>query len=124
MRSDLVVGELAVAAREWISYRYAWISPDYSYSELAAQLSGRQTYTDRKKKRVESKKDYKARNQGHSPNKSDGFCLLIHAVRVKFSPLIQSVVSTAGVRIAAGGEQKPIVDPTNALDDLYADDGL
>lgn len=114
--------ELAISAREWILYKYAWINPDYSHNELAAQLSGRKTYTDRKKRRVESKKDYKARNQDHSPNKSDAFCLCIHQARVKFAPLIQSVITTAGVRAAVGHDPKPLVDPTNALEDLFEGD--
>lgn len=118
--------ELAFALREWILYRYAWISPDYDYQELASQLSDRKTYVDRGKRRVESKKEYKRRNAGKSPNKSDAFCLLVHQVRSRFAPLIQSTPTTAGVRAASGEADflRPVVDPTNALDDLENGEGI
>lgn len=88
---DRVNTELQFATRFWFERGHCFFSPDFDRSECVSQLSGRR-YDPTKKNRVESKKEYKLRNRGFSPDDADAVALMIHAARVR----LQAILPPAG----------------------------
>lgn len=76
--------ELWFGARKFIEFGYVYAAPTLSTDELYAQLAGRLFRMQGKRARVEGKPDYKSRNAGKSPDKADGFTLIVYAVRKRF----------------------------------------
>lgn len=90
-RFPRIDSELIFAARDWMEHGYLWLHPNFDRTIIREQLSQRQARAERGMQRAESKSDFKARHQGHSPDESDAFCLTVHAVRVNFAPAITAV---------------------------------
>jgi hypothetical protein len=123
---DRIASELWFATRAWLEHDCLWLHPDFDREAVIEQLSGRR-YHATKINKVEHKKVYKARNQGHSPDDADAATLLVHAVRVAFHAVLTGDVgsldnSGAGTgRYAVESDPNPgYVDPTNNLDDIDA----
>lgn len=78
---DGVVTELFFATRKFMEFDYLKISPNLNTGALTEELCTRR-FTQKKKTRVESKGEYKAR--GHaSPDYGDSLTMLVHLVRMK-----------------------------------------
>lgn len=77
---DRACSELWFAVRKYGEFKLMFFSPLIDRTELFPQLTGRQ-YHPLKLSKVESKKDYKARNAGKSPDSADSVCLLLAGAR-------------------------------------------
>lgn len=69
------------ALRQFIQFSYLKMMPGADIGELITQMTGRLFRSVGKQSKVEKKADYKARNQGKSPDDADSVCLLVKAVR-------------------------------------------
>ena len=78
---DRVNTELWFALSRWLEFGLIKISPVVETSRLFTQLTARQ-YLPLLKRRVETKRDFKARFAGESPDEADALTLLLHAVRL------------------------------------------
>lgn len=87
--------ELWFALRKYLEFKLLLFSPSIDFGRLAEQLTGRH-FAPGKFNRVESKKEYKARNGGKSPDDADGATLIVHSVRKAFN-LTPSMRMTRGV---------------------------
>lgn len=117
---DRALSELWFALRKWLEVKAIMVGPYVDTDELFRELTGRQVHSsDRtKKQRVESKKDYKDRNGGASPDRADAFTLLLHGAR-KVSGFVPSMVSTDYSATTRPEEpRKPKVGVTDRLDSL------
>jgi hypothetical protein len=115
---DRVVTELWIALRKWIEFGFLYISPILETEELYHQISDRREDTSGKKRKVESKPEYKSRNEGISPDEADAVTLLLHAVRAA-SGFLPAVVGagSGGDGEEGNGDEDPICDVTNRYDD-------
>lgn len=117
---DRALSELWYALRKWLEVSSIRIGPYVDTEHLYRELTGRECHSsDRtKKQRVESKKDYKDRNGGASPDRADALTLLLHGAR-KVSGFIPSLTSTDYRSMVAIDEpRKPKVGVTDRLDSL------
>lgn len=79
---DRIQSELWFALKKFIEFGYVKIAAEVETGELFPQLTGRLFRATGKTSKVESKVDYKSRNQGHSPDEADAFTLVTHAARI------------------------------------------
>lgn len=115
---DRVLSELHFATRFWFERGHCFFLPEFDRSDVVSQLSGRR-YDPHHRNKVESKKDYKLRNRGQSPDDGDALSLAIHAVR----QALKAVLPPAGKQ---GPAAKPVesaseagyIDVTNRFDSL------
>lgn len=77
---DRVVSELWFALQRWVEFKLVRISPVVDTEKLMPQLTAR-LYMPGKVRRVESKRDYKARGN-ESPDEADAITLLLHCARL------------------------------------------
>lgn len=91
---DRACTELWFAMRKFFEHAIMLIAPSIDMSKLGGQLSKRH-FSPGKINRVESKKEYKAR-EGASPDDADGLSLLIAAGR-KVTGMIPSMIRTKGI---------------------------
>lgn len=87
---DRVCSEIWFALQRWLEFGMIKISPVVDTEKLFPQLTGR-LYMPGKTRRVESKRDYKARGND-SPDEADTFTLLLHAARIA-SGVVPSMVT-------------------------------
>jgi hypothetical protein len=78
---DRVQTELWFVMRKVIEFDYAKALPSLDTSELFPQISTRWFRATGKISKVESKDDYKLRNQAHSPDEADAVSLLFYGAR-------------------------------------------
>lgn len=78
---DRIDTEIWFALSKWLEFDLLKISPAIDSSLLFQQFSGR-FYAPGLKSKVEPKKEFKARNQGKSPDEAESVCLMVHAVRM------------------------------------------
>jgi len=78
---DRMQSELWFGVRKFMEFRYCFATLGLDTTELAPQLTNRLFRTTGSKSKVESKPEYKSRNQNKSPDDADGLTLLILAVR-------------------------------------------
>src|SRR6478736_926234 len=101
---DRACSELWFAVKKYGEFRLMFISPLIDRQELFAQLTGRQ-YDPKKINRVESKKAYKDRNAGKSPDEADALTLVLAAAR-KASGDIPSMRLTVGINPHTGQQME------------------
>lgn len=80
-RYDRVQTELWYALRMFAEFGYILLSPGIELTELAPQLTQRNTKRIGKREKVEPKRDYMNRTGSSSPDAADSITLLVHAVR-------------------------------------------
>jgi hypothetical protein len=117
-----VDSELMFAMRKFAEFGYLYIDPAMPTEELFSQLSGRLFRMQGKRARVEGKPDYKSRNAGRSPDKGDGFALLVHAARKAFGyvPGMSAENSQENYREGSddGYDDQPRISIDNRFEDL------
>ena len=88
--------------------------------ELTPELTGRWFKASGKKCRVETKGDYKLRNQANSPDRADAVSLLVHCVRVQSGIVLGMAQENAGVDEDYGDGTGDYyrVDVTNRVEDI------
>jgi hypothetical protein len=78
---QMLLSELWFAMRKYIEFGMLKFSPKIPRDPLFEELTGRQFDPTAKKRKVESKKEYKSR--GHrSPDRADALAMLVHLVRM------------------------------------------
>lgn len=78
---QMLASELWFALRKYIEFGMLKLSPKVPRDPLFEELTGRQFDPTAKKRKVESKKEYKSR--GHrSPDRADAVAMLVHVVRM------------------------------------------
>lgn len=117
---DRITSELMFAMGRWMEFSVFLIDPSVDLSEIIPQLTGR-LYEPKLKLRVETKRDYKARNQGKSPDECESLSLLVHAARMS-SRVVPSMILTgpSDGSITDQDDDRPFyyrIDDTNRLDD-------
>lgn len=116
---DRACTELWFALRKWMEFGIVLFNPQMDFSRLAEQLTGRQ-FVPGKYDRVESKKEYRARCGGHSPDEADAVTLLIHAARIS-TGTVPSMSLNRGIGSVSDGsefeDEKARVCITNRLTD-------
>jgi hypothetical protein len=116
---DGVVSELFFAARKWLEFGFLCLSPILRLHELRPELSDRRFKQSKGKLvRIESKKDYKDRHQGRSPDRADSLTLLCHLVRLRGDEVNARMTPA---QEAEAAPQIGIVDKLEFKD--YTDDG-
>lgn len=80
---ERMYSELWFALRKWLEHDLVKISPNVETPELFDQLTDRR-YITGKRLKVESKKEYKLRSGGKSPDRADTFTLFVNACRKAF----------------------------------------
>jgi hypothetical protein len=81
---DGVVTELFFALRKWAEFDHVKIVPSICTPELTHEFTDRRYKQGKLKKvRIESKRDYKDRNGGVSPDEADSITMLLHLVRIR-----------------------------------------
>lgn len=81
---DGVVSEVWFALRQWMEFGYFAISPGVKRDPLEGELTTRRYILGAGKKlKVESKRDYKKRLGGKSPDWADAVTILLHGVRMR-----------------------------------------
>ncbi|NOS67373.1 MAG: hypothetical protein HOO67_03340 [Candidatus Peribacteraceae bacterium] len=117
---DRVHTELWMALRKFIEFGYCYAAPDLEMVDLTPQLTGRLYRVTGRKSKVESKQDYKSRNQGKSPDDADSVCVLLHGVRKAsgFVPGMASENSSVSTDDDYDEDYGNRVDVTNRFDDL------
>lgn len=78
---DRMQSELWFATKKFIEFRHCFASPGLDLTDVKPQLTSRLFRAQGKKCKVESKPEYKSRNQNKSPDKADAVTLIVHAVR-------------------------------------------
>lgn len=78
---DRIDSELWFALRAWVDFKVVLINPQMDMSKITPQVTQRRFRVVAGKRKVESKKDFKARGN-ESPDEADSLTLLIHAVRM------------------------------------------
>jgi len=78
---DRVNSELWFAVKRWLEFRFLYVALGMDVADLTGELTDRLFRMVGKKSHVESKRDWKSRHAGKSPNLADAFTLLIHAAR-------------------------------------------
>jgi hypothetical protein len=117
---DRACSELWFALRKWMEFQGIMFSPQIDFSKLAEQMTTRQ-FAPGKMSRVESKKDFKSRNGGNSPDDADAMTLLNHASRKK-SGSILSMNLKSGTNALADDYNKDDSKPRNSLGNRLTDD--
>jgi len=116
-----VDSELWFALRKFLDNKLIMFSPNVDFSKLGGQLTGRM-FSPGKIDKVESKKEYKARNAGHSPDEADACTLLLHAARKKMGvpPSMHLSKGAPGANVEAQEREDGhgYTDTANRLDDL------
>lgn len=77
---DRIHSELWFALRGWMEFQYILFGPEVDMGPLTPQFTQRLFTEPGKKKKIESKKDYKSRGF-ESPDEADSVTLLVHAAR-------------------------------------------
>jgi hypothetical protein len=119
---DRVHTELWFATRGFVEFEYLKVAPGFDMEDLTPQLTGRRYRMSGRKRRVETKEDYKLRCNGKSPDEADSFTLLVHCARKAFGfipgmALENSVEDNPGD--ADDGELVGVrIDVTNRFDDI------
>jgi len=113
--------EIWFALRKFLEFGYFYAVPAIETSELYPQMTGRLFRMIGKVSKIESKRDYKSRNRGKSPDEADSVTLLVEAVR-KASGIIPGM-SQENTFVGDGdddyyGEDIPQVDITNRFSEL------
>lgn len=116
---DRICSEIWFALSKWMSCGAFLIDPAVDLSEVIPQLTGR-LYDPKVKDKVESKRDYKHRNMGESPDEAEAISLLVHAVR-QAGQIVPAMMES----VSAGGSLEDDDDPfdyrigvTDRIDDL------
>lgn len=78
-----VVTELFFAASKFMEFDCLKFGPGLNLIELSKQLTNRRWKMDGKRRRIESKDEYKARTRQHSPDEADSLTMLVHLVRMR-----------------------------------------
>jgi hypothetical protein len=81
---DRVNSELWFALRRWLEFKYLFVAFELDSGELYPELTDRLFRMVGKKSHVESKKEYKSRHAGKSPDNADAFTLFLQACRKGF----------------------------------------
>jgi hypothetical protein len=119
---DRLVTELWFAVRKWLQAKSLAIGPFVATDELFSELTGRQYHaTDRAKKtRIETKKEYKDRNNDASPDQADALTLFLHAARAANPGLPSLTGDPSGVSRGRLSDtpNAPRVSVTDRLDHL------
>ena len=120
---DRVVSELWFALAGWVTASAFLIDPSVDLVEVVPQLTGRLYDAHGVKMKVESKRDYKHRNQGKSPDEAEAMTLLTHAARMssRIVPSMQLTGPADGASVS-GQDDEPMyyrVDVTNRIDDSF-----
>jgi hypothetical protein len=79
---DRIDTELWFAAAAWMEFHTLLIHPAIDMTNLTDQLTNRRFRVVAGRRKVESKKDYKARLAKESPDEADSLTLFVHAARV------------------------------------------
>lgn len=121
---DRIQSELWFAMRKFIEFQYFFVSPSLDTSELVPQLTGRLFRMCGKKSKVETKPDYKSRNQNKSPDEADGVSLFLNGVR-RASGFIPGMSVDNSTEPDLGDRDDSdrdgdLTDVTNRFDDLDA----
>lgn len=116
---DRVTSELYFATRFWFERQHCFFAPDFDRTEVVSQLSGRR-YDPTKKNKVESKKDYKLRNRGLSPDDADAVTLTVHLIRHRLMAVLPPAgkIGTPADKPVEADDEPAYVDPTNIADTL------
>jgi len=77
---DRIDSELWFATRSWMEFSVLLLNPAMDLSKVSPQLTERLFRSAGGKRKVESKKDYKARGN-ESPDEADSLTLFVHAAR-------------------------------------------
>jgi hypothetical protein len=103
-----------------MEFGYCYADPGLEMVDLTPQMTGRLFRATGKKSKVESKGDYKSRNQNKSPDDADAVCVLLHAVRKAsgFIPGMASENSSISTDDEYDEDYGNRVDVTNRFDDL------
>ena len=118
---DRIVSELWFVMRSYLEFNVLKFSPEIpeaTRDKLLKELGGR-LYLHGKRRKVESKTEYKSRNNP-SPDRADAVSLLVHAVRMQ-AGLLPSMQGGAGKGASADIEDSSPegwVGATDRLDDL------
>ena len=118
---DRIVSELWFVMRSYLEFNVIKFSPEIpetTRDKLLKELGGR-LYLHGKRRKVESKTEYKSRNNP-SPDRADAVSLLVHAVRMQ-AGLLPSMQGGAGKGASADIEDSSPegwVGATDRLDDL------
>jgi hypothetical protein len=89
---DRACSELHFALAKWMQAGAFLIAPDVDMSEITPQLTGRM-YDPKIKNKVESKREFKYRNQGNSPDEAEALTLLVHPARMT-GRIVPSIMQT------------------------------
>jgi hypothetical protein len=79
---DRIDTELWFATAAWLEFQVLLINPAIDMTQLTDQLTNRRFRVIAGRRKVESKKDYKARLAKESPDEADSLTLFVHAARV------------------------------------------
>ena len=120
---DRVQSELWFALKKWAEFGFLKASADALTEELLTELGSRR-YAPGKGNKVEKKEDYKSRGNNKSPNKADGFTLLVHLVRAAFLCIPSALDGAVGLiaNIPAATEPVVRIDETNRFEDIDRED--
>jgi hypothetical protein len=84
---DDVISEMYFAFSHWTQFGYVAFNPIMNTARLFNQLANRRYRRISKVKRqIESKRDFKKRNMGESPDESDSCVMNLHVVRLNSRP--------------------------------------
>lgn len=100
---DRACSELWFAVRKYGEFKLMFFSPIIDRTELFPELVGRQ-FHPMKLNRVESKKEYRARNAGKSPDNADAVTLILAATR-KASGDVPSMKTASGTNPYGGKKE-------------------
>lgn len=118
---DRIQSELWFGLRKFIEFDYLKLAGDVETEKLFQQLTGRLFRSLGKKSKVESKDDYKSRNQGHSPDEADALTLVVLAARMASAVVLgMNAENTSSGNEADDDwpEDRPRISVENKFDDL------
>lgn len=119
---DRAQSELWFGLRKFMEFQYCFAAPGLDTTELTPQLTNRLFRTTGSKSKVESKPEYKSRNQNKSPDDADAVTLLVLAVR-RASGMVPGMSAENSTEPDVddeddSGHENGYCDQTNRFDDL------
>lgn len=117
---ERVVSELWFALKKWAEFNFLRVKPEALSETLIKELTGRRYSPKKLLTRVETKLEYKSRNNP-SPNKADALTLLLHGVRMASGVIPSAVEEVSGTVAGQGGIDEPVpvfVCAANRFEDL------
>lgn len=107
-----LVTELWFAARRWAEFHYLKISTMFSWGNMERDMTQRKyRLVTKGRSRVESKKEYKQRTAGRSPDEVDSLFQLVHLVRMRSEHMTEMVPD----RVREDPFEKPILTLEDCL---------